>query len=133
MGKSFTVWSTLLDTKGSVEVTLSNMQLKNSFLSTFFSKSVDVTELLSKWDSLTQRLSSFQKEMEEDKKRLLTKLSSDAELLSKDCAKLYSRWTALKPKEITEFSEDTAGVICNELKSMKFCLILQQDSMAIGS
>ena len=119
-----------------MEASRASMEEKNSLLISLVSKGVEITPVIKKWESLVQRLTSFQQEMEDEKQRvlfyilflfcckLLDKLQSDSELLMREVSKFCSRWSATKPKEVIEFNSDAANVICNELKGFFQVIII---------
>ena len=62
-----------------------SVERKNALLLASVGKGVDLAALLQRWDALAQRLQSFQSELEEDKKRLVDRLQSDAHDLGTPC------------------------------------------------
>ena len=54
-----------------MEASRASMEEKNSLLISLVSKGVEITPIIKKWESLVQRLTSFQQEMEDEKQRVL--------------------------------------------------------------
>ena len=75
---------------------------RNKILRQVGGQNVKITEMESRWHNLEITLAAFSATIEEQKNLVRQEIDSRVKGINNDVEKFYSRWSALKPKEIDE-------------------------------
>ena len=92
---------------------------RNKILRQVGGQNVNITEMESRWHNLEITLNAFSATIEEQKNLVKAEIDTRIVSLNTDIDKFFSRWTALKPKEMDEMDRDAAAEMSKKMREWK--------------